>query len=157
MTTRFKTRDMARELFIDLKKTRFQETLPAFCDDPVQFFLKLNHYAFSLNFEERFEEAERVLEFTSRVGLPFGYECFYKTLWLNFGVSVEHQGRHEEAAQYYMKASCRTARRCGAVKFLERLLVRHPSLKKIPEVSAWLRTYRKQDFNQYSLDFNLPE
>lgn len=154
MTKRFKTRDMAKELFIDPGKTRFQETFPAPCEDPVRFFLELNRYAFFLIFTERFEEAERILELAGRVGLPFGYRSLYKILWLNLGVSVEHQGRYEEAAQYYVKASCRTGKRYGAVKFLERLLARCPSLKRIPEVSTWLRTYRKQEFDQYSLDFN---
>lgn len=156
MTIRIKKQDMAAELFVK-SRNDISNTASYVSQNPMHLFCRLNDYAFLLNLSERFEEAEKVLRAVGRVGLPSEYRCLYKILWKNLGVSLEHQGQYEEAAECYLKAVCRSGKRYGAVKYLERLIGRHPSLKKIPEVSAWLRTYRKQDFNQYSLDFNLPE
>lgn len=157
MTKQLKTRDMAKELFFDPKKKRLQKTLPQFSYDFIQFFHKLTRYAFFLNFMEEFEEAEKVLRFAGRLSLPYGGHFLYKAFWINLGVSVEHQGRYEEAAKYYVKAVHCRGKKYAPWKYLERLLVRRPSLKRISEVRAWLRTYRKQECDQYLMDLNLSE
>lgn len=154
MTKRIREFDMASELFVKPQGKNVDIASPHFPQGPVDLFCRINDYAFLLNLSRRFEESERILRAVGKVGLPREYRCLYKIFWKNLGVSLEHQGRYEEAAECYLKAVCRSGKRYGAVKYLERLLRRYPSLKRIPEIRNWGLKYRKNDFEQYSWDFS---
>ncbi len=123
--------------------------------DPVMHFYRLNNYGFCLNFLKRFAAAEVVLRRADSLQIPRSEKCIFNILWKDLGVSLEHQGRYEEAAEYYLKAACRTGRRYGAVKHLDRLLQRVPSIKKIPEIEAWGLKFRKNVFEQYMFGFEI--
>ena len=120
MTNRIKPLNIKKELFIKTKEASLNSTPPTFSRDPINLFCRLNDYAFFLNYSERFADAEKVLKVAGRVGLPIEYGCFYKIFWKNLGVSLEHQGRYEEAAECYLKAVCRSGQKYGAVKYLEK-------------------------------------
>lgn len=97
--------------------------------DPEMRYFSYNNLGFCLNYQRRFEEAERVL----RKAIEFDPQHY--NAFKNLGVSLEWQGQYEEAAECYLKAvRISKGQEPRSVLHLKRLLERHPTLKHLPFV-----------------------
>ncbi len=94
--------------------------------DTKLIYFSYNNLGFSLNFLQKFSEAERYLREAIFI-CPKKYNA-----WKNLGVSLEWQGQYEEAAGAYLKAVHLTRGEPRSQLHLKRILNRHPSLRKIP-------------------------
>ena len=92
-------------------------------------YFRLNNLGFCLNFLKKFEAAEEFLRAAAAMD-PERYNA-----WKNLGVTLEHQGKYEEAAECYLKAvECSRGER-RSISHYRRLLVRQPVLaEKYPEI-----------------------
>ncbi len=100
--------------------------------DPKLSFYRLNNLGFCLNYLRRFAEAE--VQLLAAIELQPKLYNAHK----NLGVTLEHQGKTEEAAQSYMRAINFSGAEARSVKHLLRLIARNPVLSGIPEVIAYL-------------------
>ncbi len=94
-------------------------------NDPWGRYFQINNLAYCLNFALRFSEAETLLREATAL-LPDQYNA-----WKNLGVSLEHQGQFEEAAECFLKAINLSGGEHRSRWHFERLIERHPSLRKI--------------------------
>lgn len=92
-------------------------------------YFRLNNLAFCLNVMQRFDRAEEFLRAATSMD-PLRYNA-----WKNLGVSLEFQGKHEEAAECYFRAICCSYGEGRSVKHFLRLLERQPALaEKYPNM-----------------------
>lgn len=87
----------------------------------------LSHLGFCWLYKQDFKTAEQCCRQAIQFG-PYSWG-----MWKNLGVSLEHQGRIEEAFLAYLKAVVLSRGRAISVMHLTRLGQRHPG--KVPDVS----------------------
>ena len=92
-------------------------------------YFRFNNLAFCMNYMKRFEEAEPLLRQAIEI-LPEQYNA-----WKNLGVSLEHQGQIEEAAECYLRAVTLCAQNRRPAMHLKRLVERYPAIKKVPAIA----------------------
>ncbi|MEI7999639.1 MAG: tetratricopeptide repeat protein [Candidatus Omnitrophota bacterium] len=95
-------------------------------EDPMIKFFSLNNLGFCFNYVRKFDEAEKVL----RQAIAFDPNKY--NAWKNLGVSLEWQGQYEEAVECFIKAITISKGEPRSRLHLNRLLERHPTLKKLP-------------------------
>ena len=97
--------------------------------DPKLRYYRLNNLGFCLNFFRKFDVAEEFL----RAAVAMAPERY--NAWKNLGVTLEHQGKYEEAADCYMKAIEHSQGERRSVLHLKRLIIRQPALtEKYPDI-----------------------
>lgn len=119
------------EGFMDYESAlKFYEKSLAFdIEDPKYRYFRLNNFGFCLNFLQRFESAEEFLRAATGMA-PERYNA-----WKNLGVSLEHQGKCEEAAECYLKSIQCSGGEPRSFGHYRRLLERYPALAwKYPEI-----------------------
>ncbi|MEI7752402.1 MAG: tetratricopeptide repeat protein [Candidatus Omnitrophota bacterium] len=107
----------------------YKASLRCSAKDPSLKYFQLNNLGFCLNFFRKFDNAEEFL----RAAVAMAPERY--NAWKNLGVTLEHQGKYEEAAECYMKAIEHSQGERRSVRHLKRLIIRQPALtEKYPEI-----------------------
>lgn len=107
----------------------YEASLSCNIQDPSGRYFRLNNLAFCLNVMRRFDKAEEFLRAATSMD-PLRYNS-----WKNLGVSLEFQGKYEEAAECYFRAICCSRGEGRSVKHFLRLLERQPVLaEKYPKL-----------------------
>ena len=107
----------------------YQASLGFPVDDPRLRYFRLNNLGFCLNLFQKFDAAEEFL----RAAVAMAPERY--NAWKNLGVTLEHQGKYEEAADCYMKAIEHSQGERRSVRHLKRLIIRQPALtEKYPDI-----------------------
>lgn len=115
----------------------YESSLPFEIKDQLFKYLRLNNFAFCLNYFRQFESAEKYLREAVQI-LPDRYNA-----WKNLGVCLEHQCQFEEAAESYLKAILLSRGEERSVLHLKRLIDRCPALRKIPAISDFEKSLQE--------------
>ena len=110
----------------------YESCLQFWIDSPEYRYYRLNNLAFCMNYMRRFEDAEPLLRQAIEI-LPEQYNA-----WKNLGVSLEHQGQIEEAAESYLRAIALCPQNGRAAMHLKRLVERYPALKKVQVIADFV-------------------